>query len=77
MAESQFKKACSILEESLGVDHIEVADVLYNLGFVAKAKRDKSTAIAIWNRGLAIVDSKLGVSHPKHINFVNAIAMLQ
>jgi len=73
MAESEYKKALEILEAVFGKDHLEVADVLYNIGFVEQKNNKKIDASNCWKRGIQIVVDRLGTNHPKYELFQSAI----
>jgi Tfp pilus assembly protein PilF len=65
-----------IISGSLGDDHVELADVLYNMGLIKSQLGEKENARKNWNRGLEIVTDKLGASHPKYNAFNVAISGL-
>eukprot|EP00752_Nemacystus_decipiens_P008095 g7236.t1 len=63
-AEGLYRRALTIREEKLGVDHPHVASTLHNLGVCALEAGKMEEAKGFLRRALTIREEKLGVDHP-------------
>lgn len=91
MAEIQYMRALTILEKTLGPNHIEVADLLNSMGLVLKKRADYDGAEQYYKRAIQIARDtfgynqehyKLGIYYNnladldrKRTNFVNALQL--
>eukprot|EP01094_Clydonella_sp_ATCC50884_P023492 TRINITY_DN564_c0_g1_i1.p1 TRINITY_DN564_c0_g1~~TRINITY_DN564_c0_g1_i1.p1 ORF type:complete len:1379 (-),score=445.40 TRINITY_DN564_c0_g1_i1:244-4380(-) len=61
----KYKAAQSLLEQALGKQHPEVADVWTNIGHCQAQLRNKAAAAAAYNEAIGIVYKVFGMEHPK------------
>jgi tetratricopeptide (TPR) repeat protein/CHAT domain-containing protein len=64
-AEEVLERALAIRDRSLGPDHLEIARVLNELGFVANRARDADLAGQRYRRALAMLERTVGSEHPE------------
>ena len=66
-AESEhiYRDALPVLEKRLGVRHVEVANLLHNLGAVVEARGDREEAVRLYRRALEIKESIFRGGHPE------------
>ena len=73
-AEAQLRQALDIRERSLGEDHREVADTLYELGRLADRAGRVDEATRLFDRALEIRRRRLPPDHPDLRRTLEALA---
>ena len=68
------KKALKVAEETLGVNHPDVATTLNNLAELYKTQGDYEAALPLYRRSLQIREEKLGKNHPNVATTLNNLA---
>ena len=76
-ARTQHERALEIRERTLGKDHLEVAQVLDNLGAIPLQQERFDEAVQIYARGLEIRRRALGDDHPDVAASWNALGAAQ
>ena len=65
-----------IIESALGEDHVELADVLLNVGVIGKQRNDYIFARKHLEWGQRIIKDKLGSNHPKYTAFTKVLEQI-
>jgi len=75
-AESNYKRALNMLENSVGPGHVNVATVLNNLAVLYRKQGNYTEAEPLYGRALAIIEKSLGPEHRKVAMGLNNLAVL-
>ena len=65
LSEQIYREALPRLEKRLGARHVEIANLLHNLGAVVEARGDRAEAMRLYLRALEIKESIFWGGHPE------------